>query len=171
MRYVFLVTAAFMFSLQVQAQEVELKSSCTAILQGQAEQGADYKPGVDVKGNPVKSADLEDSINKIEYPIKIPVEIDVIQFLELELPAAAKGAAEMEAQVAYFTVHEDGRIEYNGQDVSSNVAYSCSDELDVAPAAGIMAPAQESPEESGGQAAPDPVASGESEKPETPGQE
>ncbi len=128
MRYLVLFMALFAFNDAAMAQDVQVISSCSAAAKLAADQGAEYKPGVDVHGKAVTSANLNNEIKALSYPIEIPIEVNLIEFLDLELPDAARGAVELDPNVAFLSVHEDGRIEYNGQDVSSKVSYSCEEE-------------------------------------------
>ena len=128
LRYLVLFMALFAFNDAAMAQDVQVISSCSAAAKLAADQGAEYKPGVDVHGKAVTSANLNNEIKALSYPIEIPIEVNLIEFLDLELPDAARGAVELDPNVAFLSVHEDGRIEYNGQDVSSKVSYSCEEE-------------------------------------------
>jgi hypothetical protein len=152
----FLVLSAF--APVAQAQDMVLEPFCQEILQYQQEKAADYRPGVDVKGHPVAPADLMPSANSIKYPIEIPVEIDVIKLMNADapdMPDVLEEAGQMEAQVALVQVFEDGRIEYDGQDISDRSSYICREKQ--------PAPAQE-----GGQAPPVPLTSDAKPEPQTP---
>ena len=83
--------------------------------------GPDYVEGVDAYGRPVAPADLSQS-SAIDMPerIDIPVAIDVAQSMNLA------PATEMSVVPGTVTVFKDGRVLYNGQDVSGPVATYCN---------------------------------------------
>lgn len=121
---VFVVPLAF-------SQEIVLDSLCRDEIEKLVEQGATYQPGVDVHGNAVAPADLNQKINILSYPIEIPVEISLIKWMNLNVDPALR----LDPEVASFTLYKDGHIEYNGQDVSDRV-HLCDkrDDKEVAPA-------------------------------------
>lgn len=125
MKHVFLFVAALFLNAPSFAQQVEIKIPCDS--ESADIESAEYKPGVDVNGNPVVGADLSSNIKSLNYPIRIPVEIDVLQFLDIDFPDGVVAGEEQDVRVAYFDVFEDGRVEYNGQDVSSRVVPGCDD--------------------------------------------
>lgn len=84
---------------------------------------AEYVPGVDVHGNPVKPADLGTSLSKHIYtPVIIPIEIDLAARYGFTLPAGV----ELKPTVADIKIFQDGRIQYNGKDISNNIETLCS---------------------------------------------
>lgn len=109
------------------AQQVELKMPCPDIVVNKQISGAEYQAGIDVHGKPVAPADLKSAFKDLNYPIRIPVELDVINFLDLNVPGALTLGQAQGVVPAYFDVFEDGRVEFNGQDISSSVAQSCDD--------------------------------------------
>lgn len=125
MRYIALFSALFFSASVAQAQDVVLRSACNPVVVNEDVQGAEYTPGVDVHGNKVVGADLNEGVKSLSYPIVIPVEIDIIRFLDLKIPPAVDDATEITPDVAYFTLYEDGKVEYNGQDISSMVDHEC----------------------------------------------
>jgi len=83
--------------------------------------GPNYVEGVDAYGRPVAPADLSQS-SAIDVPerIDIPVAIDVAQSMNLA------PATEMSVVPGTVTVFKDGRVLYNGQDVSGPVSAYCN---------------------------------------------
>ena len=81
---------------------------------------ANYKPGVDVNGNPVASADLNSApqIMNTTYT-EVPLNIDLAKKLSLSQPAV------MESNFGNLKVYNDGRVLYNGQDITSNANTLC----------------------------------------------
>lgn len=85
--------------------------------------GAEYVPGVDVDGNPVAPADLGSSPSGHIYnPVIIPIEIDLAARYGFTLPADV----ELKPTVADIKIFQDGRIQYNGKDISNNIETFCS---------------------------------------------
>ncbi|MGQ0526836.1 MAG: hypothetical protein ACT4OY_02210 [Alphaproteobacteria bacterium] len=80
-----------------------------------------YQPGADVQGRAVMPADINTPVNSTLDPMQVPVTIDLAQRAGLGLPADT----EMDAAVAMLDIYEDGRVLYNGQDISSNTRYLC----------------------------------------------
>lgn len=81
----------------------------------------DYQPGVDVNGNPVAPADLAGDTGSLspDY-IEVPMTIDLAKKMDL-LPTGA----EMKLPVANLKLFKDGKVEYNGQDVTSRTTELC----------------------------------------------
>ncbi len=82
--------------------------------------GADYVAGVDVRGRGVVPADL----NAVESPILDPVRIPVKAGIEID-------GLVVEPEVASVEIYQDGRVMYNGQDISSQVKRTCGTEVVV----------------------------------------
>ncbi len=79
-----------------------------------------YKPGVDVNGNEVASADVNSSPQIVSSTYtEVPLNIDLAKKLNLSQPA------EMVTNFGNLKVYNDGRVIYNGQDISSNVNSLC----------------------------------------------
>jgi hypothetical protein len=84
--------------------------------------GADYKPGVDVKGKPVVSADIAPAPMAAPKSMTIPLTIDMAQRFNTVLPAGSK----MEAQVGTVDIMQNGAVMINGKDVTSAADSVCS---------------------------------------------
>jgi hypothetical protein len=93
---------------------------------------ATYTPGVDVNGNAVVPADLKAAAGANDV-IKIPVTIDLAKSLTQNLPAGT----EMDAAVSMIEIHKDGKVMYNGQDVTQQASAVCASA--TAPAADVTA--------------------------------
>jgi hypothetical protein len=93
---------------------------------------ATYTPGVDVHGNAVVPADLKAAAGANDV-IKIPVTIDLAKTLSQNLPAGT----EMDAAVSMIEIHKDGKVMYNGQDVTQQASAVCASA--TAPAADATA--------------------------------
>lgn len=84
-----------------------------------------YQPGVDVNGNRVVSVDIGSIDRPIDEPVIIPIEVDIQDYFNFNTGAAAAAGVELEPRVGEIVVHHDGRILYNGQDVTRRVIYGC----------------------------------------------
>lgn len=94
-------------------------------LQVHEAQGADYVPGVDVRGNPVAPADVDAPAPGIFDPVFIPVEIDLVSRFGLSVPAGV----ELKPGAAALEIYRDGRIVYNGQDITPRIHAICGEEV------------------------------------------
>jgi hypothetical protein len=84
--------------------------------------GAAYTPGVDVKGNPVAPADVN-ATPPMSMPgvVRMPITMDMAQQL-----AAAPAGTEMKADVGWVEIHGDGKVLFNGQDVTAKTQTLCA---------------------------------------------
>jgi hypothetical protein len=85
------------------------------------EANVEYQPGIDVDGNPVVSADIGVNLGENIYPLRIPLEMDLLERFNLDIPQGIIA----DAEVAGIMVYEDGRVTYNGHDISSKVETFC----------------------------------------------
>ncbi len=117
--------AFFVMNGAAHANEILAKALCQNIADYQSDD-AEYKPGVDVNGNAMVPADL----NRIEVPIVDPVnsmvEIDFEEYFDLDLSDVP--GAEIKPTIADFEIFQDGRILYNGQDITQKVVARCNEE-------------------------------------------
>ncbi len=81
-------------------------------------QSPDYKAGVD--GDTVASADLNPMPMAMPDYIEVPMTIDLAK--KMNLPQVG---AEAEMPVANLKIFKNGKVEYNGQDISSNAGTLC----------------------------------------------
>lgn len=80
-----------------------------------------FKPGVDVNGNPVAPADLAPEAVKLPDYLELPLSVD----LGKKIGVSLGDGVEAKAVVGNLKLYQDGRVEYNGQDVSGQVASFC----------------------------------------------
>lgn len=79
-----------------------------------------YKPGVDVNGNPVASADLNPAPQAMPTTYtEVPLNIDLAKKLNLSQPAV------MEGNFGNLKIYNDGRVVYNGQDITNQANVVC----------------------------------------------
>lgn len=88
--------------------------------------GANFIPGMDVNGNPVTPADLENGDGPGIYdPVIIPISID--------LSGYAPGA-ELKPEVSWLEIYQDGRVLFNGEDIGPDIRARCpQDDLGLFP--------------------------------------
>lgn len=120
-----LVLMFLLFSSAASAQLVEIKRPCDDVVAAADVHGAEYVPGVDVNGKAVAPADVKSDVQAVVDPIRIPIEIDILKFLDLDIPDGVVAGVEQDVPVAFFDIHSDGRVSYNGRDISSSVSTSC----------------------------------------------
>ncbi len=90
--------------------------------QGDADAGVEYQPGVDVHGNAVAPADLNAPLDAgAGRVVQIPVTVDLVQRFNL-YPFFG---IEMKPDVGVVSVHSDGRVEYNGQNLTRQAYTLC----------------------------------------------
>lgn len=99
-----------------------------------------YQPGVDVNGNAVAPADLNAAPNMVPDYISVPLTIDLAQRLNYPLPAGT----EMKGALGNLSLYKDGRVMFNGQDLSPQAQALCAGkEPPRAQAAPAQAPAEQ----------------------------
>lgn len=100
--------------LFVPAWGEEPDDPCARAVLAKRTDGADYKPGVDVYGRPVATADLNPTLQLAPPPvIEFPVTLDGLKRLGLDR------SGQMEGKIGVATVRiENGRVTINGQDLS-----------------------------------------------------
>ncbi len=81
----------------------------------------EYKPGIDAKGNFIVAADLDATLGPEMYPLRIPIEVDIVERFDLDVPLGIIS----DPEVAGIMVFEDGRVTYNGKEVSDKVEVFC----------------------------------------------
>jgi len=84
---------------------------------------AAYQPGVDVHGKPVVPADINaPSSSFLPSRITFPVNVDLAQAFGLPLPAGTQ----FDANMGMVEVYTDGRVLYNGQDLTAQTQAFCA---------------------------------------------
>lgn len=117
-----LFTLSLLVLLSVPAYAQNDLALCRLRAQHVAATDVTYKPGVDVHGNPVVPADLNAVPNMVPDVIKIPMNIDLAQRLG-KVPAGM----DMKSEMGMAEIHRDGRVTFNGQDLTPQAAVVCGD--------------------------------------------
>lgn len=79
-----------------------------------------YQAGIDAQGNAVAPADINPVADAAPDYVEVPMTIDLAKRM-----GVAPVGAEMQMPVANLKLYKDGKVEYNGQDISSNAASLC----------------------------------------------
>lgn len=128
MRFLLLISFLFLYAPSVWADDVSdglRKVLChqredeNGAGHKNADVGADYVPGVDVHGNAVVPADLNGGIDF--PPVVIPITVDLAQRFGISLPAGV----ELKPDVGQMEIFQDGRILFNGRDISEKIRTYC----------------------------------------------
>lgn len=144
--YIPLIITLVMLSYTASAQTgIKIDSRLMTLCQHSAADhapnaNAEYQPGVDVDGNAVTPADIGVTLGTSIYPLRIPLEMDLLQHFNLDVPYGII----TDADVAGVMVHEDGFITYNGHDISSKVETFCIENRIVATPSNYERPQVES---------------------------
>lgn len=122
--FVFLIFT-MLLSFPALAKDASFEVLCKSLPEyqpGAGAQGAEYIPGVDVKGRLVAPADLGAPIAAGIDVINIPVSIDLIQRFALNVPQGL----ELKPDVAAISIHKDGRVTFNDQDLTRRAYSVCA---------------------------------------------
>ena len=124
MKHLALLVAGVLISTGVHAEDADRITFCNVLPAYQQASGVEYVPGVDIKGQVVASADVSGSpIMRSFETIEIPVEADLVQRFGLNVPTGI----ELKPYVALISIHKDGRVDYNGQDISQKAHDMCNE--------------------------------------------
>ena len=107
----------------VYAQEPSFEVLCRTIPEyKKSVSGVEYQAGVDVNGKSVVPADLNALDASIPDIINIPINLDMAQRFARTMPTGV----ELKPDVGMIGVHKDGRVTYNGQDISKQAYSVCA---------------------------------------------
>lgn len=98
----------------------DLPAECRYLETHVARDDVAYKPGVDVRGNAVVSADLNAAPFVVPDIIRVPLTVDIIERLP-DAPAGLEGQGDL----GMIEIHKNGRITLNGQDWSQPFQALC----------------------------------------------
>jgi hypothetical protein len=122
MKFLFIIMLTFSFPVVAQGVNGggETKAVCDALTKYKKINDAAYVPGVDVNGNAVVPADINNP-TIIKNITKVPLTINLANRLR-----SLQGAGvEMQANLGMLEIHEDGRVMLNDQDLTSDVKTVC----------------------------------------------
>lgn len=102
-----------------------LKLLCSETVAHVPQDDVEYQGGIDQEGNFIVAADSGTTFSAFEYPIDIPLQLDILEKFNLDVPVGIIA----DAKIAGIKVHEDGHVEYNGQDISPQVSSFCKEKM------------------------------------------
>lgn len=134
MRYVFAVmllicmyvsAGQFTLSQEAEKSKPDLKSKGCAIIENMASgfgnhDSVTHKPSDDIHhGNHRGAFRLPDKMT-------IPIAVDVLEYMNIDVPQGIEG----ESNIANIDVYMDGRVVYNGQDVTGKMYEMCDEPVE-----------------------------------------
>lgn len=126
MKYFLLWTAASAFGLfamtgGVKAQEGQ-PPECRLLPEHKANASVAYQPGVDVHGKPVVPADLNAApMDMGRQSVIVPLNIDLAKRLQ----GSGVQGLNLESTLGFLEIQPNGRVLYNGQDLTTQVYVLC----------------------------------------------
>lgn len=84
-----------------------------------------YQPGVDAQGNAVVPADVAPSPMNVPDVMEVPMTADLGKAMNIDLPTGF----ETKASLGNLKLFRDGRVEYNGQDITAKASEFCGVDL------------------------------------------
>jgi hypothetical protein len=103
------------------AEDVSVRTFCQMLPQHVPADNVAYQPGVDVRGRAVAPADINKVVKDDFDAVDIPVEYNVVSSLG-GLPAGSQA----QPLVAMVRIYKDGRVHYNGNDLTAQAQTLCS---------------------------------------------
>jgi hypothetical protein len=121
----FIIFTLLLISVPALAQDiVSVETFCRILPEYQQPAEVEYQSGVDVNGKTIAPADLNGlSAVRNFNTIEIPVEVDLVSRFGL----TPKPGVELQPYVALMSIHKDGRVDYNGQDITKQAHQLCKD--------------------------------------------
>lgn len=116
------IVALMLITMPVVAQVIEY-AECRTLAEYIPQAGVNYEPGVDVNGNPVVPADLNAAPIEMPDVMAIPLSFDLAQ----RLPDPPQGMR-ADASVGFLEVYKDGRVVFQGRDLTPQVYAICRGE-------------------------------------------
>lgn len=105
-----------------------------------AQKSANYQPGVDVHGRAVVPADVTAgaaAVAGVADNIRIPVTVELAQLLGAAVPVGT----DLQAMAGVVNIHGNGRVTYNGEDLTQGTMTLCTGQVYDSPAQEPIAPA------------------------------
>ncbi|MGB4106644.1 MAG: hypothetical protein WBK55_02480 [Alphaproteobacteria bacterium] len=104
------------------AEDVSVRTLCQMLPQHVPDASVNYQPGVSTTGKYVVPADVNKVLRNNYDAVEIPVEMNLLQSLNVTAPAGT----EIKPTVAVLKVYGDGRVKYNDQDVTQQAQQLCT---------------------------------------------
>ena len=131
MKYVSVLFVLLFFGVPAWAEDVTVDINlCREMVSHTPRGDVAFQPGVDAKGKPVAPADLQTSqdFNFLKNIREIPLTVDLAERLEVD----AKGL-EMKTDLPPLQLRPDGRVFWNGQDLTQQAVYMCDQQGQTPP--------------------------------------
>jgi len=117
-----IMCVGLLFPASVQGQVLSLEGVCEdAPVEFQAEQGVEYIPGAEE----VTPADINPLNAAVPDAIEIPIDVILSERFD---NAGIDAGLELNPAVSSILVHKNGRVQYNGQDITSQISSLCGKE-------------------------------------------
>lgn len=113
------ILGLMLMTMPVAAQLIEY-AECRTLAEYIPQEDVAYRPGVDVNGNSVIPADLNAAPIEMPDVMTIPLSFDLAQ----RLPDPPQGMR-ADASVGFLEVYKDGRIVFQGRDLTPQVHAIC----------------------------------------------
>lgn len=84
-----------------------------------------YQPGVDAQGKEVVPADVAPSPVTVPDFMEVPLTVELGQAMKIDLPEGF----ETKSTIGNLKLFRDGRVEYNGQDITAKASEFCGIDL------------------------------------------
>lgn len=122
MKYMIVLASVLIISTIAWSTSAAVYPECKVPKKKQADISADYVPGVDVNGVQVTPADINGALQSpvLPSPMVVPVTVDLAERVGI----SAEGV-EMRGNVGFLEVYPDGRVLYNGQDLTQKINETC----------------------------------------------
>jgi hypothetical protein len=138
MRTYIIAAAICVLSIPAAAQDASFDVLCLTLPDAQVVNDVEYKPGVDVNGKAVVPADINALDASVADVINIPVTVDLVQKFSL----MNMQGIELKPDVSNIAIHKDGRVSYNGQDISKQAYSVCAKNVEIRETVLTPAPAK-----------------------------
>lgn len=115
------------FAVPSYAQEEDML--CTLLSIYKSEKDVNYQEGVDVNGNAVVPADINAAQIDLPAAIRIPLQVDMANRLERLMAINIKA----DAPLGLIQVYENGRVTYEGKNITNSASAACALSHKVAP--------------------------------------
>lgn len=109
-------------AMPAHAEDVSVRTLCQMLPQHVPDASVNYQPGVSTNGKYVVPADVNKVLNNNFDAVEIPVEMNLLQSLNINAPVGT----EIKPTVAVLKVYGDGRVKYNEQDVTQQAQQLCT---------------------------------------------
>jgi hypothetical protein len=118
----FIFAILMLVAVPAHAEDVSTRTLCQMLPQHVPDASVNFQPGVSANGKYVAPADVNKVLRNNFDAVEIPVEMNLLQNLNVTAPAGA----EIKPTVAVLKVYGDGRVKYNDQDVTQQAQNLCA---------------------------------------------